>query len=364
MNISEISNNPIVSIQKSTYQDIDLKSLLKSLGGLHKFINKGDKVLLKTNILNASEPEKAVVTNPLLLAHVAKQIFKLDATPFIGDSPSGNFSKRRLEKVYRKTGLTALSKEHGIELNYDTSYKKITIPNGKKLKQSRICNFVLNADKIIALPKIKTHSLMIMTLATKIMFGAVPGLTKARYHSKYIKKSHFADMLLDVLSVTTPDLFIMDGIIGMQGDGPMNGTPVDLGIVLASDHATALDLSVCTILDIEPMGIPTLKQARIRQLWPEKITYPLLSPDEIKINEFILPSTAGYLLTGEKKPKKHPAITTNCVACGDCLRICPKEAISIKDKIAQINYAKCIKCFCCHEVCTHNAITLDTINIK
>jgi len=361
MNMSNISNNPMVSIQKSSYQNIDMKSLLKPIGTLHKFVHKGDRVLLKTNILNATEPEKAVVTNPLLLAHVAEQIFRLDAIPLIGDSPSGSFSKRRLEKVYKKTGLTNLSKEYGIELNYDTSYKKIIIPNGKKLKQSRISNFVLNADKIIALPKIKTHSLMIMTLATKIMFGAVPGLTKARYHSKYIKKSHFADMLLDVLSVTTPDLFIMDGIIGMQGDGPMNGTPVDLDVLLASDHAIALDLAVCNILNIEPMGIPTLKQARIRELWPEKISYPLLSPDEVKITDFILPSTAGYLLKGDKKPKKHPVIKTNCIACGDCVRICPKKAISIKDRIANINYSKCIKCFCCHEVCTHDAIILDNI---
>ena len=134
--------------------------MIAPLGGLKKFIRKGDKVLLKTNLLNATEPEKAVVTNPLFVGAIAASVLKEGGVPVIGDSPSGNFSKRRLEKVYKRAGLIQVSKELGIELNYDTGYKKIPIPNGMKLKNTPICNFVLDADKIIALPKIKTHSLM------------------------------------------------------------------------------------------------------------------------------------------------------------------------------------------------------------
>jgi uncharacterized protein (DUF362 family) len=233
------------------------------------------------------------------------------------------------------------------------------IPNGRKLNTTHICNFVLDADKIIALPKIKTHSLMMMSLATKIMFGAIPGLTKAKYHSKFIRRTHFADMLLDVLTVTPLNLFIMDGITGMEGEGPMGGTPVDIGIILASNHPTALDLAICDILGIEPMGIPTLKQAKLRKLWPEKISYPLLNPAEVRYNGFILPSTANHLLTGKKKPKKYPVITDDCVACGECKNICPRDAITINEGKAQVDYQKCIKCYCCHEVCTYNAINLE-----
>ena len=267
-----------------------------------------------------------------------------------------------MEKVYQKAGLIELSNNLGVELNYDTSHKKIPIPNGKKLKNTRICNFVLDADKIIALPKIKTHSLMMMTLATKIMYGAVPGLTKARYHSQFIKRVHFAEMLLDVLSVAKPNLVIMDGIVGMQGDGPMSGTPVDLDIVMASDNSIALDLAVCQALEIEPLGIPTLKQAKIRKMWPKKIIYPLFSPEDVKYKDFILPSTSGHLLTGKKKPKKYPVITDNCNACGDCVEICPNKAITLIKDIAEIEYSKCIKCYCCHEICIYNAIKLNILN--
>lgn len=352
------SKNPIVSIQKDTYEDLDINSLLKPLGGLKNYVNKDEKILLKTNLLNATTPERAVVTHPILVKSVAKEVLKLGATPVIGDSPSGPFTKRRLRKVYNKSGMTKLSKELGIELNYDTKNTKIEIPDGKKLKKSSICNFYLNADKIISLPKLKTHYYMIMTLATKIMFGVVPGLVKAKYHSQFIRKKDFADMILDILSVSKPDLVIMDGIVAMQGEGPMSGIPVELGVLLASTNSVALDLSVCRMLDIEPTGIYVLKQAKIRKLWPKEINYPLLFPEDVKYKDFILPSNAGYLLTGEKKPNKYPFMNEKCTACKDCVQICPKKAIKIIEGQAKVDYSKCIQCYCCHEVCTYNAINL------
>jgi uncharacterized protein (DUF362 family)/Pyruvate/2-oxoacid:ferredoxin oxidoreductase delta subunit len=360
MAYNNLSSNAIVGIQKSSYQDLNVESLLMSIGGLKKYINQGERVLLKTNILTASEPKDHVVTHPTVVGAVAKEVLKIGGIPYIGDSPSGQFTKRRLEKVYKKSGLKKIADELGIELNYDTAYKNIQVPNGKKLRKVSICNFVLDADKIIALPKIKTHSLMMLTLATKIMYGAVPGLTKVRYHSKYIRRKAFAEMLIDVLSITLPDIIIMDGIIGMQGNGPAGGDPADLGILLASDNPFAMDLSICKILDIEPMGIPTLKQAKIRNLWPLNIEYPLFSPEDVKFNGFILPSSAGYLLTGEKKPRVSPVPTDKCIACGDCKKVCPRNVITI-DKIAKIDYSKCIKCYCCHEVCAYKAIKLEVI---
>jgi ferredoxin len=107
------------------------------------------------------------------------------------------------------------------------------------------------------------------------------------------------------------------------------------------------------------MGIPTLKQAKVRDLWPREIKYPLLSPKDVKYDNFVLPSTAGYLLTGKKEPNRSPLPNENCTACGQCIEICPKKAIKI-DKIAKIDYSNCIKCYCCHEVCAYDAIKLET----
>ncbi len=361
MNSNQKVNNPRVSIQKSTYSDVDLESLLNPFGGIQKYIKNGERVLLKTNLLTPSKPEKAVVTHPAVVSAVAQAVLKIGGIPYIGDSPSGQFTKRRLEKTYEKAGLKDLANKLGIELNYDTGSQKIIIPHGKKLKKTNLCNFVLNADKIIALPKIKTHSYMIMTLATKIMYGVIPGLTKAKYHSMFFKKTAFADMLLDVLSVRKPDLIIMDGIVGMQGDGPSGGTPINLGVLLASEDAVAMDLAVCGMLGIEPIGIPTLRQAKIRKLWPAEISYPLLSPTDVRYTGFLLPSTADYLVTGRKKPNRSPVPTEKCTACGQCEEICPKKAIKIINQKAQVDYTKCIQCYCCNETCPYEAIKLEVI---
>ena len=168
-----------VCIQKATYSNINLASLLKPLGGIRKFVDKGDRVLLKVNLLTASTPDSAVVTHPALVRAIAEAVLKAGGIPYIADSPSREFSKGRLKKAYEAAELISIANDLGIELNYDTSSNKVSIPNGKKIKKAPIAKFVLDADKIIALPKVKTHSLMMMTLATKIMYGAIPGLTKA-----------------------------------------------------------------------------------------------------------------------------------------------------------------------------------------
>ena len=348
-----------ICIQKATYDTIDLEAVLQPLGGITSYVHKGERVLLKVNLLSASTPEKAVVTNPQLVRKVAEAVLKAGAIPIIGDSPSGPFTKRRLKNVYEKAGLLALSSDLGVELNYDTSTTDVQIPEGKQIKTTLLCNYILDADKIISLPKLKTHAQMIMTLAVKNMYGAVPGLTKAKYHALYYRKPAFANMLLDVLSVASPDLIIMDGIIGMQGEGPGAGTPVNLGVLLAGEDPIALDLAVCKMLHIEPIGIPTLKRAKVRKLWPPHITYPLLTPDNVAYEGFILPTTADYLLTGKKTPRQSPIVTTKCISCGQCTEICPKHAITNTPDKAKIDYTKCIRCYCCQEICPEKAIILE-----
>jgi uncharacterized protein (DUF362 family)/NAD-dependent dihydropyrimidine dehydrogenase PreA subunit len=350
-----------VSIMKATYSDPAIETLLAPLGGMEHFVEKNEKVLLKVNLLSARAPEKAVTTHPELVRAVAKAVRKAGGEPYIGDSPSGPFSKRNLKKAYTRSGLENLAREEGIALNFDTGINKLDIPHGKRLQRSPICDFVSNADKVIALPKLKSHSYQYMTLACKIMYGVVPGLTKAKYHAQFPRRSSFADIMLDILTIAKPHLYIMDGIIGMQGQGPGSGDPVRMDLVLASPDHVAMDISVCNILGIEPVGIPVLKRAKVRGLWPDRIDYPIQRPEDIAYEGFRLPNTADHLLTGKKPPRKSPIVTDKCTACGECERICPKNAVSVNGKMAEITYAKCIRCFCCHEVCPENAIVLGSV---
>ena len=350
-----------VSIIKTTYSDPGIEALLAPFGGMVQFVKKNEKVLLKVNLLSAKAPEKAVTTHPELVRAVAKAVRKAGGEPYIGDSPAGTFSKRSLKKAYQRSGLETMAEEEKIPLNFDTGVKKIDIPNGKRLQKSPICDYVINADKIIALPKLKTHSFQYLTLASKIMYGGVPGLTKAKYHARFPRKENFADMMLDLLTIMKPQLYILDGIIGMQGQGPGSGDPVKIGIVLASTDYVAMDISVCKILGVEPVAIPALKRAKVRGMWPGRIDYPIHAPEEVAYKGFRLPNTADHLLTGKKPPRKSPVITDKCTACGACESICPKHAVEVKGRMAEVTYSKCIRCFCCHEVCPEDAIVLRSV---
>ena len=126
----------------------------------------------------------------------------------------------------------------------------------------------------------------------------------------------------------------------------------------------AMDISVCKILGIEPVGIPVLKRAKVRGLWPERIDYPIQGPEDVADKGFNLPNTADHLLTGKKPPRKSPVITDKCTACGDCENICPKDAVKVKGQMAEVTYSKCIRCFCCHEVCPEDAIVLRSVKLK
>jgi len=353
-----------VSIIKATYSDPGIETLLAPLGGMDQFVKKNEKVLLKINLLSAKAPEKAVTTHPEFIRAVAKAVREAGGEPYIGDSPAGAFSIRSLKKAYERSGLENIAEEEKIPLSFDTGAKKLDIPNGKRLQRSLICNYALNADKVIALPKLKTHSFQYMTLACKIMYGIVPGLTKAKYHAQFPSRVRFADVMLDILSIVKPQLYIMDGILAMEGQGPGSGDPVKMDLVLASTDGVAMDISVCKILGIEPVGIPVLKRAKIRGFWPERIDYSIQRPEDVAYKGFRLPNTADHLLTGKKPPRKSPVITDKCTACGACESICPKNAVKVQGRMAAVAYSKCIRCYCCHEVCPEDAILLRNVRLN
>jgi len=353
-----------VCIDRANYSDLDIEALLAPLGSMTQFVKRGDSVLLKINLLSARNPEQAVTTHPAVVGAVARAVRRAGGIPFIGDSPSGVFSHKALQTAYARSGVADLADRESIRLNQDTTAAKMGFPEGLKMRSSSICRFIGEADKIIALPKLKTHAFQYMTLACKIMYGAVPGLTKGTYHARFPTRSSFADMLLDLLTRIKPVLYIMDGIVAMEGQGPANGDPVGLGLLMASPDPVAMDIAVCHALRIEPVGIPVLKRARVRKCWPEVIDYPLLRPRDAYQGGFRLPNTADHLANGAYASSKSPVVTTKCVGCGECETICPKEAIKVESDVADVDYGKCIRCYCCHEVCPEDAIILSSRTAK
>ena len=155
MKITENDRISKVCINKSSYSDIDLKLLLNPLGGIQKYVDKNDKVLLKVNLLNASTPNQAVVTHPNLVESLIYEIKKAGGIPYIGDSPSGQFSKKRLEKVYLKAGLIELANKLDIELNYDTRSTKINIDPDIQRKKPITLKGLISLAKTPLHPKLQ-----------------------------------------------------------------------------------------------------------------------------------------------------------------------------------------------------------------
>jgi uncharacterized protein (DUF362 family)/Pyruvate/2-oxoacid:ferredoxin oxidoreductase delta subunit len=356
-----------------------MRESLDMLGGISRFVGKGQRVCLKVNLLMAAEPEKAVTTHPAVIEALVNLVREAGGIPFIADSPGGGipYTKGGLRRVYRATGLLELAGRTDVELNWDTEAVEVPYPDGKILKRLDIIKPVLDADVVIAIPKLKTHLFTTLTGATKILFGVVPGLAKPGYHAKLANLERFVEMLLDIIACVRPALFVMDGVVGLEGDGPaLHGEPRKVGILMASSNPVALDAVACKIVGIDPGQVVLLQAARRRGWWDgtiESIRVLGSSIEDVSLPDFKKPSTcydeAGLiemtLFQRLLRPLFKPALTPRpvpmrgkCTACRTCEKSCPQGAISIVGKVAVVDDGKCIRCYCCHELCPEAAIEL------
>jgi uncharacterized protein (DUF362 family)/Pyruvate/2-oxoacid:ferredoxin oxidoreductase delta subunit len=290
--------------------------------------------------------------------------------PIIGDSPGGPFSPALLRGVYQSAGLLEVAEETGAELNFDVRAERIPAPEGRLIKMLDICGFALDADVIISLPKLKTHGLMGFTGATKNLFGLVPGVTKAGYHAKLQSLDQFAEMLLDILTAVKPAFHLMDGIVGMDGDGPSAGRPYPAGILLCSTDAVALDLVATHLAGLPLERIAPLRVARRRGLTTgsvqdvQVVGEPL---ESVRLEGFRAPGSGakdfsilpqGMRQFFVRQLVASPQVGDACVGCGICAQNCPMQTIRMEGRRAVINLSNCIRCYCCHELCPEKAITL------
>jgi len=357
-----------------------LKKNLNLLGGINRFVKPNQRVCLKPNLLLPARPEQAVTTHPTIIEAMANLVREAGGKPFIADSPGGGvpYTEEGLRRVYHKTGLLDLAERTGIELNWDTNITQVSFPEGKMIKRLNIIKPVLDADVVIGIPKLKSHVFTTFTGATKIFFGVIPGLTKSDYHAKLPNLERFAEMLLDIIEFVKPALFVMDGVLGMEGDGPgLHGIPRYFGLLLASTDSIALDAVASQAIGIDPERIPMLKMAKARGWWNgslQSIEIMGCPIKEIIIHDFKL--AQGRLEIHNLRnfdffqrlfqrffkhvfsPRPVPQ-WGKCIACGNCVRGCPQKAISILNKLAVVDDSKCIRCYCCHEFCPEGAIKLE-----
>ena len=347
-----------------------LSKAIEVIGGLDN-IKEGTKVAIKANLVTFMKPDKAATTHPVMLCALVKMLKERGAEVVIGDSPGGLYNAAFVNKVYSVTGMSEAVKV-GARLNDDYSQGEATFEEAKIAKQFTYTAFLDKADVIINFCKLKSHGMMGMSAAVKNMFGTIPGTIKPEYHFKYPQQSDFANMLVDLNEYFKPTLNIVDGVIGMEGNGPTQGNPRKIGVVLASKSPYIVDRVCAHIIGMKPDEVPTVKAAAERNLCPERLEdidifgdvdkFVVSDFDVIKVSknlQFYGNSAFGKLRGKlfEACLSSKPVLKSNlCIGCNECGKICPAKAITMVNKKAKIERAKCIKCFCCQEFCPKGAM--------
>lgn len=359
-----------------TAVEIAIRESLSYIGGINTFIKPDDKVCLKPNLLSDSKPESAIITHPTIVEIVAKMVYEAGGIPIIIDSPGAGipYTTKALKKVYQATGYDNIGEKYQNTLNFDTTWSLISNPQAKLIKRLEVINPVLACNKIINLPKFKTHTFTVFSGAVKNMFGIVPGFVKPSYHARLQDVFYFSELLLDLISLIKPTLNIMDAVQGIEGDGPgALGKIRQIGFILACEDALILDAVMAKISGANIDSIPLFKAAKQRGLIQNSDYEIKLSQGKIEefiISGFELPKTYDPKGFGFK-PYMQKLITplvknifslkpvikkSKCQGCENCVNACPTKVIKIVNQKAKINYSDCIRCYCCVEACPEAAI--------
>lgn len=367
-----------VSIEKcGSYNDQEVRKAVEAclapLGGLESVVSGGDRVLVKLNLLSAKSPEAAVTTHPAIVKATVELVQELGAIPVLGDSPGGGSTAASYKALLEKTGIQAVIDKTGCEIvRFDEAKREVAPAKAKTFKKLTLAKAVTEADVIIGLPKLKTHTLTYYTGAVKLLYGYIPGLFKTEYHLHTANDINlFADLLLDIHETYPPALTLMDAIVGMEGAGPSNGKPRKIGLVLSSKSCTALDYVAVTIAGFDPMSVPTVRLAQERRVGPARLedvriygerVQPLVVEDFEKTLTALLSRAPPFLINTLKRfiAAKPVIDVSNCKHCGECFRACPPNAIAFKKaRVPDIDYSTCIRCYCCQELCPEGAITVS-----
>jgi len=367
-------SSKVAIIKCDSYQSAEVEAAihqsLELLGGIRQFVKPGQKVLIKPNALMGHPPDQAVTTHPSIVGAVVKEVLSAGGIALVGDSP-GDVHSNAL-KVMEETGIKSAVEAAGGKIIIFQQEGIITVDGIK------IARAVMEADLVINLPKLKTHGMTLYTGAIKNMFGCVPGFYKTQFHIESPRPIDFARSIANIYRITKPKLNIADGIIGMEGAGPTNGTARKLGVILASSDGVALDAVASFLMGFDPRAIETTAAGYDLNLGE-------LDLDKIEL----VGSTLSDLV---KKDWKHPpnlhwltnrlpafiyraaspilyrllSITPEidqgkCVKCLVCVNSCPAKTINYDktNNTVMIDLKKCISCFCCHELCRYDAVKLN-----
>lgn len=328
------------------------------------------KVVIKPNLIMAKSPDYPVTTHPLVIKCVVRWLREHKVEHItLAESSSGLYNAEYMKNVYHVCGLRPLEPE--LTLNMDFSAKTVQTAPGFVNHSFHLITPIVEADYIINICKLKTHSMTGYSGGIKNLFGTIPGLEKPQMHYRWPEIEDFSRMLVELAETVNPNLTIIDAIDAMEGNGPTGGTSHPLNLLLASRDIWTQDYFAAGLMGLDPMEIVMIRQA---------VEKGLAKPDELKLvgdpipgslTPFKKPDSISLDFTGNvpgflRKPfvfvasrllKSYPQVNPKlCVGCGKCAESCPAGIIRIENKKAKFRKKGCISCFCCQEMCPKKAI--------
>src|ERR1700757_3026211 len=249
-----------VLIRKVARYEEDLLAILhESLKEFSLPIN--DKTVpLKANPVG-HDPVGSMNTHPAVIAAARESFLKLGAARvLIGDGPALDRDTQAILESVRLAEFTGKLGRDFCDLNIDDVERVELETRASLLKQLFLPKTVLGVDFLVSMPKLKTHHWAGVTLSLKNMFGIVPGSCygwpKNVLHWAGINRS-----ILDINAVARPDFAIVDGILGMEGNGPTQGSPKAAGVLLFGDDPVAVDSTACRVMGLLPEKVDYLARA-------------------------------------------------------------------------------------------------------
>ena len=368
-------NMPVYIAHCDTYDTDRIYSIIKdsfdNLGFTEDMV-RGKKVMIKPNFVLAKKPEFGATSHPAFIDAVARLMRDMGAAETVlAESPGGQYNQVAIANAYRLCEAAPLESDY-LRLNYDFTFKSEHI-NGAKLKNFHVITPFTEADVVIDLCKLKTHSLTGMTCSTKNLFGLIPGVEKFEMHSSFPELGDFSEMLVDLSEYaqsTKTFIAICDAILSMEGNGPSHGVPKKTDLILASRSTYSLDVIAEHIVRLDGQVVHLDKAAERGLVSRDYKEISVIGLADYPTYEFMKPDTnAGFMLKNlsgfmggrlAKFFETKPLITEKCIGCGRCAESCPRHTITVEQKgskkKAVIHRENCIKCYCCQELCPFGAV--------
>jgi len=248
------------------------------IGGIESFVRNDEKVFIKPNLCTLKRSETGATTDPNVVSAIIDLVQKQtnDVSIIESDSPATD-----AEIIWAYCGFYELAREKNVRLINLSKEPSLTI-KGYRLPKTLFCPHVL-----INVPKIKTNDLTTVTCSLKNLFGLIADRFRAKYHR------NVNGAILDINRIFKSDLIVADGLVGMEGNGPIAGNPVNLNVTIAGSNAVAVDSVVCNVIGVSPYDVNHVKMAADAGMGP-------ISMDEIEAigervecvrKNFSLPST-------------------------------------------------------------------------